>query len=128
MIEETFVGNNVVKICYIHSWELTMPIMDIDAIKWFNKIQGENNIWRAGDYLGFPIWIQLSIQEEDSKYYEEIFIIGEKIIWRWKPARIPPQTPPAGGEISRGRANRNPRQIASPCRVHFISFNHLDFD
>ena len=31
-----------------------MPIMNIDAIKWFNKIQGDNNIWWAGDYLGFP--------------------------------------------------------------------------
>ena len=45
----------------------------------------------------------------------------------WKPARIPPQTPPAGGKSAEAGRIRNPRQIASPCRVHFISFNHLDF-
>ena len=44
-----------------------------------------------------------------------------------KPARIPPQTPSAGGKSAEAGRIRNPRQIASPCRVHFISFNHLDF-
>jgi hypothetical protein len=44
-----------------------------------------------------------------------------------KPARIPPQTPPAGGKSAEAGRIRNPRQIVSPCRVHFISFNHLDF-
>ena len=44
-----------------------------------------------------------------------------------KPARIPPQTPPAGGKKAEAGRIRNPRQIVSPCRVHFISFNHLDF-
>ena len=44
-----------------------------------------------------------------------------------KPARIPPQTPSAGGKSAEAGRIRNPRQIVSPCRVHFISFNHLDF-
>jgi len=44
-----------------------------------------------------------------------------------KPARIPPQTPPVGGKSAEAGRIRNPRQIVSPCRVHFISFNHLDF-
>jgi hypothetical protein len=44
-----------------------------------------------------------------------------------KPARIPPQTPPAGGKSAEAGRIRNPRQIVSPCRVHFISSNHLDF-
>ena len=44
-----------------------------------------------------------------------------------KPARIPPQTPPAGGKSAEAGRIRNPRQIVSPCRVHFINFNHLDF-
>jgi len=44
-----------------------------------------------------------------------------------KPARIPPQTPPAGGKSAEAGRIQNPRQIVSPCRVHFISFNHLDF-
>jgi len=44
-----------------------------------------------------------------------------------KPARIPPQTPPAGGKSAEAGRIRNPRQIASPCRVRIISFNHLDF-
>ncbi len=43
------------------------------------------------------------------------------------PARIPPRTPPAGGKSIEAGRIRNPRQIVSPCRVHFISFNHLDF-
>ena len=44
-----------------------------------------------------------------------------------KPARIPPQTPPAGGKSAEAGRILSPRQIVSPCRVHFISFNHLDF-
>ena len=43
------------------------------------------------------------------------------------PARIPPQTPFAGGKTAEAGRIRNPRQIASPCRVLFNSFNHLDF-
>lgn len=54
MIEEAFVGYKVIKISYIQRWKLAMPNVNIKAIKWFRKIQGENNIWLAGDYLGFP--------------------------------------------------------------------------
>ena len=43
---------------------------------------------------------------------------------RRNPARIPPQTPPAGGKSA--EAGR-PRQIVSPCLVRISSFNHLDF-
>ena len=43
-----------------------------------------------------------------------------------RPARIPPQTPPAGGKrVEAGRIH-SPRQIVSPCRVRISSFNHLD--
>ena len=41
-----------------------------------------------------------------------------------KPARIPPQTPPAGGNTAEAGRILSPRQIVSPCRVRF---NHLDF-
>ena len=41
-----------------------------------------------------------------------------------KPARIPPQTPPAGGKSAEAGRILSPRQIVSPCRVHF---NRLDF-
>jgi hypothetical protein len=41
-----------------------------------------------------------------------------------KPARIPPQTPPAGGNTAEAGRIHSPRQIVSPCRVRF---NHLDF-
>ena len=41
-----------------------------------------------------------------------------------KPARIPPQTPPAGGKSAEVLRIHIPRQIVSPCRVRF---NHLDF-
>jgi hypothetical protein len=44
-----------------------------------------------------------------------------------KSARIPPQTPPAGGKSAEAGRILSPRQIVSPCRVLFISFNHLDF-
>ena len=40
------------------------------------------------------------------------------------PARIPPQTPPAGGKSAEAGRILSPRQIVSPCRVRF---NHLDF-
>ena len=40
-----------------------------------------------------------------------------------KPARIPPQTPPAGGKPAEAGRILSPRQIVSPCRVRF---NHLD--
>ena len=43
---------------------------------------------------------------------------------RRKPARIPPQTPPAGGKTAEAGRILSPRQIVSPCRVRF---NHLDF-
>ena len=39
------------------------------------------------------------------------------------PARIPPQTPPAGGKSVEAGRILSPRQIVSPCRVRF---NHLD--
>ena len=44
-----------------------------------------------------------------------------------KPARIPPQTPPAGGKTAEAGRILSPRQIVSPCRVRITSFNHLDF-
>ena len=44
-----------------------------------------------------------------------------------KPARIPPQTPPAGGKRAEAGRIHSPRQIVSPCRVRISSFNHLDF-
>ena len=43
---------------------------------------------------------------------------------RRNPARIPPQTPPAGGKSAEAGRILSPRQIVSPCRVHF---NRLDF-
>ena len=43
------------------------------------------------------------------------------------PARIPPQTPPAGGKSVEAGRILSPRQIVSPCRVRIIRFNHLDF-
>src|SRR3989338_8741830 len=35
-----------------------------------------------------------------------------------KPARIPPQTPPAGGKSAEAGRIHSPRQIVSSCRVH----------
>jgi len=46
---------------------------------------------------------------------------------RRNPARIPPQTPPAGGKTAEARRIHSPRQIVSPCLVRISSFNHLDF-
>ena len=39
------------------------------------------------------------------------------------PARIPPQTPPAGGKRAEAGRIHSPRQIVSPCLVRF---NRLD--
>ena len=44
-----------------------------------------------------------------------------------RPARIPPQTPPAGGKSVEARRIHSPRQIVSPCLVRISIFNHLDF-
>ncbi len=56
------------------------------------------------------------------------FCVGEKKFeFISKPARIPPQTPPAGGKTAEAGRILSPRQIVSPCRVLFNSFNHLDF-
>src|SRR3989344_3337393 len=44
-----------------------------------------------------------------------------------KPARIPPQTPPAGGKSAEARRIHSPRHIVSPCLVRISIFNHLDF-
>lgn len=54
MIEEAFPNNRVVKIRHIHRWRLTMPDMNIETLKEFKKMQGKDNVWLAGDYLGFP--------------------------------------------------------------------------
>jgi|GEM_PF-4700604 len=55
--------------------------------------------------------------------------IGDsKIFWAiQKSARIPPQTPPAGGKSAEARRILSPRQIVSPCPVRISIFNHLDF-
>src|SRR3989344_5058145 len=52
---------------------------------------------------------------------------GEKNERVPKPARIPPQTPPAGGKSAEAGRIHSPRQVVSPCRVRISSFNHLDF-
>jgi len=36
-----------------------------------------------------------------------------------KPARIPPQTPPAGGKLAEAGRIHIPQSNVSPCRVHF---------
>jgi len=46
---------------------------------------------------------------------------------RRNPARIPTQTPPAGGKSAEARRIHSPRQIVSPCLVRISIFNHLDF-
>jgi hypothetical protein len=73
----------------------------------------------------------LCSQNNDSKNYRFIqsvfsdFIAAEfPKIPSPKPARIPPQTPPAGGKSAEAGRIHSPRQIVSPCRVRF---NHLDF-
>ena len=56
------------------------------------------------------------------------FCVGEKDFESVrKPARIPPQTPPAGGKSAEAGRILSPRQIVSPCRVRISNFNHLDF-
>ena len=40
-----------------------------------------------------------------------------------KPARIPPQTPPAGGKSAEAGRIQNPRKIVSPCRVRIVSIS-----
>ena len=51
-----------------------------------------------------------------------------KSFWKIQnPARIPPQTPPAGGKTAEAGRILSLRHIVSPCRVRIISFNHLDF-
>ena len=54
-------------------------------------------------------------------------ICEKKKEYRRNPARIPPQTPPAGGKSAEAGRILSPRQIVSPCRVRISSFNHLDF-
>ena len=45
-----------------------------------------------------------------------------------KPARIPPQTPPAGGNtLAEAGRIQNPRKIVSPCRVLFFRILNQDF-
>ena len=73
-------------------------------------------------------------QNNDSKNYGFIqYVFSDFVAAEFpknpspKPARIPPQTPPAGGKSAEAGRIRNPRQIVSPCRVLFNSFNHLDF-
>ena len=51
---------------------------------------------------------------------------GKKLESRRNPARIPPQTPPAGGKSAEARRIHSPRQIVSPCLVRISIFNHLD--
>jgi hypothetical protein len=60
-------------------------------------------------------------------YFEYISIFEKKLKSRRNPARIPPQTPPAGGKTAEAGRILSPRQIVSLCRVLFNSFNHLDF-
>jgi len=43
------------------------------------------------------------------------------------PARIPPQTPPAGGKSAEAGQFHSPRKIVSPYLVCISSFDHLDF-
>src|SRR3989338_4412116 len=43
-----------------------------------------------------------------------------------KPARIPPQAPPAGGKSAEARRIHSPRRIVSPRLIRISIFNHLD--
>ena len=54
-------------------------------------------------------------------------ICEKKKEFRRNPARIPPQTPPAGGKSAEAGRILSPKQIVSPCRVRICIFNHLDF-
>ena len=73
----------------------------------------------------------LCSQNNDSKNYGFIqYVFSDFVAAEFpkttspKPARIPPQTPPAGGKSAEAGRILSPRQIVSPCRVRF---NHLDF-
>jgi hypothetical protein len=57
----------------------------------------------------------------------DLSISEKKLEPRRNPARIPPQTPPAGGKSAEARRIHSPRQIVSPCLVRISIFNHLDF-
>lgn len=47
-------GIDVDKICDIQRWKFAMPNLSIAEIKRYRKLQGRNNIWFSGDYLGLP--------------------------------------------------------------------------
>jgi hypothetical protein len=57
----------------------------------------------------------------------DLSICEKKLESRRNPARIPPQTPPAGGKSAEARRIHSPRRIVSPCLVRISIFNHLDF-
>ena len=57
----------------------------------------------------------------------DLSISEKKLEPRRNPARIPPQTPPAGGKSAEAGRIHSPRQIVSPCLVRISIFNHLDF-
>ena len=57
----------------------------------------------------------------------DLSISEKKLEPRRNPARIPHQTPPAGGKTAEARRIHSPRQIVSPCLVRISIFNHLDF-
>ena len=44
-----------------------------------------------------------------------------------KPARIPPQTPPAGGKSAEAGQNQNPRKIVCPAESALFPFHSLGF-
>ena len=57
----------------------------------------------------------------------DLSIFAKKLEPVQNPARIPPQTPPAGGKSAEAGRILSPRQIVSPCLVRICIFNHLDF-
>jgi len=57
----------------------------------------------------------------------DLSIFAKKLKPVQNPARIPPQTPPAGGKSAEAGRILSPRQIVSPCLVRICIFNHLDF-
>lgn len=52
-IEKDF-DNKVEDIVGVHRWALTMPSLELKDIKEIRKRQGEDGIYFAGDYTGFP--------------------------------------------------------------------------
>ncbi|MCB9820781.1 hypothetical protein H6790_02430 [Candidatus Nomurabacteria bacterium] len=73
----------------------------------------------------------LCSQNNDSKNYGFIqYVFSDFVAAEFpktpspKPARIPPQTPPAGGKTAEAGRILSLRQIVSPCRVRI---NRLDF-